>query len=451
MSGVSGILEHMFEPDRSSQAGSACAFADDDSFDLFDPDNDGPQFDDDADTEAPLDAVDGSVGAGLPTRDLLGQLLAIPPCLPVLGALLAVDRSALAPDEAITFVQVLARQVALMAAVEAEATVAAVSGHPMTQELQVLGDAAFNAMLDRHEYRARQPETDGERLIRIHDAVREEYALALRISQQQAHARIETSRLLVGPLARTLDALADGDISPRHATVVAEAAARLPGADAITSLVISDAERTELAGVHEQACTILQDRVLPTACRATVPVTRQRANRAVLAIDPAGQERRRRLARCTRDVWVAHEQDGHSLLMARMGTARALACLTAIDSAATDPGLDADGRLDCDATLGERRTAALDRMILSGLALRARTPWADPPRPAAATRSAPRTRRRGSACTSTSPSLWTPCSACPRPPASSPPGPAAGPASTPPSTRSATCSPTPTPTPPCAA
>ena len=91
-----------------------------------------------------------------------------------------------------------------------------------------------------------------------------------------------------------------------------------------------------------------------------MPVTRQRANRAVLAIDPAGQERRRRIARSTRDVWVAHEQDDHSLLMARMGTARALACLTAIDSAATDPTLDIDGRLDADATLDEVRDLLAD-------------------------------------------------------------------------------------------
>jgi hypothetical protein len=283
--------------------------------------------------------------------------------------LLAVDRTALAPDVAITFVQVLARQVASLAAVEAEATVAAVSGHPLTQELYVLGDAASATTLDRPESRGRLVEGDGERLIRISDAAREEYASALRIGQQQAHTQIQAARLLVGPLARTLEALAAGDITARHSAVLAEAAARLPGADAITSVVITEAERADLATVMAQSCAVLQDRVLPTAGRATVAITRQHANRAVQSIDPDGYERRRRQARWTRDAWVAHEQDGHSLLMARMGTARALACLTAIDSAATDPRLAVDGRLACDATIGERRVEALERMILSGFEL----------------------------------------------------------------------------------
>jgi hypothetical protein len=295
----------------------------------------------------------------------------------VLGALLGVDRSVLAPDEAITFVQVLARQLASLAAVEVEATAIAASGHPLTQELYVGGDAAFNAMLDRHEFGGAALECAGERVIRIHDAVREELASAVRISQQEAHTRIQAARLLTGPLLRTLDALSAGEISARHAVVVvvvvADAAARLPGADAVTSLLITDAQRADLAPVLAAACTSLQDRVLPTARRTGVALTRQRANRAVLAIDPPGQERRRRQARCTRDVWVTAEQDGHCLLMARMATARALACLSAIDAAATtaspadptpaDPG-PAGGHVD--ATIGERRVDALDAMIQSG-------------------------------------------------------------------------------------
>jgi hypothetical protein len=364
---------------------------------VFDPDDQGPRFDaddfaevlvDDPDDDAALatqgmirrdsgtdraplsgsgghEAAARSMDVGLPARELLGQLLAIPPCLPVLGALLSVDLSALAPDEAITFVQVMQRQVASLAAVEAEATVVAVSGHPLTEELLVLADAAGTSTPGPPGFASRRQETAEERMIRIHDAAREEYATTLRISQQEAHARIETARLLVGPLTRTLDSLAGGDITLRHAAVLAQAAARLPGAEAITSMVISHAERAELAPVLAQACAALQDRVLPTARRATVSITRTRANRAVLSIDPEGQEHRRRRARCTQDVWVQHEQDGHSLLMARMGTARALACLSAVDAAATDPALEADGTVDCDATIGQRRAAAMARMILT--------------------------------------------------------------------------------------
>ncbi len=127
-----------------------------------------------------------------------------------------------------------------------------------------------------------------------------------------------------------------------------------------------------------RACAVLQDRVLPTARRATVALTRQRAARVVLAIDPEGMERRRRQARCARDVWVTAEQDGHSLLIARMATTGALACLSAIDAAATDPRLEADGRLERDATIGERRTEVLARMILTGARTQAGTPDPSP-------------------------------------------------------------------------
>ena len=118
--------------------------------------------------------------------------------------------------------------------------------------------------------------------------------------------------------------------------------------------------------------------MLPTAARATVSMTRAAARRAVLAIDAAGERRRRREAKCTRDVYVVDELDGISTLIARMSTEAAHAVMTAVDALAHDDrfsppftdGTHADGptRGHETATIGERRGEALAALVLRALA-----------------------------------------------------------------------------------
>jgi hypothetical protein len=245
-----------------------------------------------------------------------------------------------APDEldadvALSCLQSVQRMGARLHALEVELLVAAASPAPLVEEFTLL-----------------EPDDDRERTIRIADAVREEVAAALRWSPQVAQGRIDSARLLRGELAPTAAALRAGDTTPAHAAVLVEAARRLPGR-------WSDDVEVGRATFAE-ACRRLQDLVLPVACRGTVPMTRGAADRAVLAIDADGQERRRRSARCTRDVFVMDGIDGISTLMARMATEQAHAVMALVDHAARD----ADAASSSSLLIGEQRAEALARLVM---------------------------------------------------------------------------------------
>jgi hypothetical protein len=227
--------------------------------------------------------------------ELLAAVVDDEPGLMVMSALLMVDRAALGPDDAITWVQIHERVTAWWASLQVAALVAAAEPEP----------------------------------------------------------RIDAARLLAGPLAATHEALSLGEITMGHVRVVVEQACRLPG-----RWMRDDAETATFTA----ACGELQRRVLPNAKRGTLSMTRAASKRAVLAIDAAGERRRRELARCTRDVWVRDEADGISMLVARMATEQAHAVMTAIDAKAHDDRLE----VEPSAVMGERRVAALAALVLGG-------------------------------------------------------------------------------------
>lgn len=292
--------------------------------------------------------------------EILAHLVDLEPGPLVMSMLLMVDRAALSPDEAVTFVQVHERVAAWWASVQVDALVAAASSHEVVVELTVRAARAGDPLAER------------ERVIRIRDAAREEIAAAARWSASAAHHRITGARLLSGPLARTARALALGEISTGHVAVIVEAASSLPGRAAF--LAAEPGDDADFVA----ACEVLQDRVLPVARRGTVALTRSAVRRAVLAIDAAGVERRRREARSSRGVFVVDDLDGISTLIARMATDRAHAVMAAVDARAQaamtqgspvghaesgDPQSGAagtGGRL----SLGEHRAEALSELVL---------------------------------------------------------------------------------------
>ncbi len=267
--------------------------------------------------------------------EVLALLVDVEPSPWVMSMLCSIDRSRLSDTEAVAFLQVHQRLMGWLAAIGLDAVLPAASAEPLVEEFTVL-----------------VPDSDEERTIRIADVRREELACALRLPASVAQARIDTARLLSGPLAATGEALAVGDVTERHVAVVVEAAGRLPG-----RWMRDNTERAAFTA----ACAELQRRVLPTACRGTVAQTRAQARRVLLAIDAAGEARRRREARCTRDVYVADELDGISTLIARLSTETAHAILTQINMTATDDGLEVPAA----ATAGERRAEALASLVLS--------------------------------------------------------------------------------------
>lgn len=238
------------------------------------------------------------------------------------------------------------RDAALARVREIEAEHARLHAEQAALLVRIAGSSPIVEELLVHDPR---PGRDEERTIRIADAAREEIAAYLRWSPATAHARIDEARLLAGPLSGTAEALRRGEISPRHVAEITECARRLPGRHARTP---------HEARVFAAGCAALEARVLPVARRGTVAMTRTAARRAVLAIDAAGEARRRREARCTRDVWVTDELDGLSTLVARLGTEQAHAVLAAVRQQAET------SRQHVSATAGEARAAALVDLAL---------------------------------------------------------------------------------------
>ena len=266
------------------------------------------------------------------SAQLLECVVDMEPGLFAQSVLLMIDRSTLSPSDAVTCLQVHERISAWWASVQAEFLVAAASGDRQVEEFTLLDP---------------RPGHDQERTVRVEDAVREEIAAALRWSPVTAQHRIDTARLLAGPLAATHEAMSLGEISTGHVAVLVEASSRLPG-------------RYADGGQHGAdftiACAQLQSRVLPVARCGTLSATRAAARRAVLAIDADGARRRRLAARCTRDVYVVDDLDGISTLIARMATEDAHALMTAIDTRAA-----AD---ESTTPIGEKRATALRELVL---------------------------------------------------------------------------------------
>ncbi|MDO8309742.1 MAG: DUF222 domain-containing protein [Actinomycetota bacterium] len=269
------------------------------------------------------DILSGTVG------DLLAFVASMEPGPFAQSILLGIDAMTLSPEDALAYTREHRRVASWWASLETRALVAAASGHRRVEEILVL-----------------DPVSDSERTVRIADAVREEIAAALRLSPVTAQQRIDTARLLAGPLRATHAALAAGEVSPSHVSVIVEAAARLDG--------VWEADGPN-ADTFRESCAALEARVLPVARRSTPGMTRAAARRAVLVVDPHGARRRRQAARCTRDVRVIDEPDGTAVLLARMATVDAHAILAAVNHHAAQ--VDAP-------TVGEARAQALADLVL---------------------------------------------------------------------------------------
>ena len=235
-------------------------------------------------------------------------------------------------DAALTRLQGIEADIAGLHAEQARLLVLVASSAPVVEELLVLDP---------------RPGHDDERVIRIEDAAREEIAAALRWSTAAAHARIDQARLLAGPLAETAAALAAGELSLGHVGIIADGARRL--GHRWSSVPEERAAFTE-------ACVRLQQRVLPTARRGTLSMTRRAVNRAVIAVDSDGESRRRKDARCTRDVYLIDELDGISTIVARLATEQAHALMARVRAASP---LQEES-----ASEGERRADALVSLVL---------------------------------------------------------------------------------------
>ena len=120
---------------------------------------------------------------GLTPGELLGVLAGMRPSALVLDALMTIDRAALSDVDAVAFLQVHQRVAAWWASVGLEAVIPAAAAEPLVEEFTLL-----------------VPGSEEERRIRIADVRREELGAALRLPAATAQDRIDTARLLAGPL-----------------------------------------------------------------------------------------------------------------------------------------------------------------------------------------------------------------------------------------------------------
>ena len=160
--------------------------------------------------------------------EVLAGLLGASPGLGVLAGLLALDQSTLDPVQAVTALQVLERTLAWLTAFQADLLVQAAGIERFTDLYRF--DLPADYQLQGSEAIADADWTS----VKIQDAVREEIAAALGWGPWVTQKRIETARLLAGPLHATATALATGAITPAHVQLIGDRVGRLPDAWTVT-------------------------------------------------------------------------------------------------------------------------------------------------------------------------------------------------------------------------
>ncbi len=222
--------------------------------------------------------------------DLAGQvseLLCAAPGINTLTALLLIDPFLLAQSARIDYLAALERQTSWLQAAMQRAIVAVAGEEPSRSE-DIWGG--------------------------VDDAEREDVATALRLSGSSAQMRIDVARTLVNHLPNTCSALASGDISPSHATVIARE----------TASAIRD-------GLSPLAIYTVEERALAHAEFHTPAQVANKVRSTLAKIAPEEFEDSVTSARDTRRVSCYRESDGLSTIVAILPAEDAQIVMSAIE------------------------------------------------------------------------------------------------------------------------
>ena len=203
------------------------------------------------------------------------------------------------------------------------------------------------------------------RTITLVDEVVDEIAALLHRTPGSVSYELKRARLLHGPLAPARQRLEAGEISTRHAQVIADQAARmLP--DSFADAVDTDSPAgTEFAA----KCMALSERVLPVAATSTWQRTEHACRRAVVQIDAAAERMRRERAKAGCDVYARAEDDGLASIIAVMPALDAARAMGLVESHARMTMTSATPLIaDPHATIGQHRAAALLDLLTGGVA-----------------------------------------------------------------------------------
>ena len=210
------------------------------------------------------------------------------PGIQTLAGLVAIDPNELNQSGRIDYLTALERQSAWLQAVMQRAIVAVAGNDPSTPEKT----------------------WDG-----IDDAEREEVAAALRLSGNTAQMRIDVARTLINHLPNTCSALAMGEISASHATVIAkETAAAIRG------------------GISEFAIYQIEEKALAHAEFHTPGQVANKVRTTIAALAPAEFEQVVDRARESRRVSCYNEADGMATVVAILPAQDAQIVMKSIES-----------------------------------------------------------------------------------------------------------------------
>ena len=238
----------------------------------------------------------------------IAELLSAMPGIATLSALVTINPQELSPADRIDYLTALERQTGWLQALMQRAIVAV-------------------AGCDSSKPNGTDP------FFGVDDAEREDISTALRLAPTTAQSRIDVARTLVNHLPNTCSALATGEISPAHATVIAKE----------TAAAIRD-------GLPESAIFEIEQRAIAHAEFHTPGQVANQVRTSIARIAPETFEETVARARDTRKVSCYTESDGISTIVAILPAADAQIVMNSIESfiraaaSEIDPEADADPR-----------------------------------------------------------------------------------------------------------
>ena len=221
-------------------------------------------------------------------EDCVATLLAAAPGIKTLGGLIAIDPQDLSPAARIDYLAALERQ---------------------SSWLQAAMQRAIVAVAGISEGKSDGPFTG------VDEAEREDVSSALRLSAGTAQMRIDVARTLVNHLPNTCSALATGELSAAHATVIARE----------TAAAIRD-------GLSEFAIFSIEEKAIAHAEFHTPSQVAQQVRSAIAKFAPATFEEVVEKARDSRRVSCYNDVDGMSTVVAILPAEDAQTVMKAIEA-----------------------------------------------------------------------------------------------------------------------
>jgi hypothetical protein len=247
----------------------------------------------------------------------IADLLSAMPGIATLSALVAINPQDLSPADRIDYLTALERQTGWLQALMQRAIVA-VAGCDSSKPSGT--DPFFG----------------------VDDAEREDISTALRLAPTTAQSRIDVARTLVNHLPNTCSALATGEISPAHATVIAKE----------TAAAIRD-------GLPESAIFEIEERAIAHAEFHTPGQVANQVRTSIARIAPETFEETVARARDTRKVSCYTESDGISTIVAILPAADAQIVMNSIESFIRAASADLDSLSDT--SIADTRSADMKR------------------------------------------------------------------------------------------